>query len=76
MTIAEIILLLAAAYAGIGAIFGALFITIGIARIDHAAARSPLTFRLLVWPGSAALWPLMLLKWIRTAESHSAEREP
>lgn len=65
MGTADFILLAAAAYAAIGAAFGLLFITSGVGRVDHAAIGAPWSFRLLILPGVAALWPLMLLKWVR-----------
>jgi hypothetical protein len=64
---AQLILLLMAGYAGVGALFGIAFITIGAARIDHAAQGAPWTFRLLIWPGATALWPLLLSKWMRSS---------
>ena len=70
----DIILLATAAYAILGAVFGVLFVTAGVGRVDHAAIGAPWSFRLLIWPGVAALWPLMLMKWIRANRS-AAGRE-
>jgi len=55
------------AYAAIGVVFAVLFVTRGVGRVDPAARGSSWAFRLLVLPGVAALWPLMLLKWVRSA---------
>lgn len=62
---AEAILLAAGAYTALGAVFGTAFVALGVGQVDHAAVNSPWLFRLLIWPGSAALWPLMMMKWIR-----------
>jgi hypothetical protein len=77
MGTAEVILFGAATYAALGAIFGALFIIAGVGRVDHAAVGAPWSFRLLILPGAAALWPLMLLKWIRaTRPDPHGDRTP
>ncbi len=73
MEAADFILLAAAAYAVLGAVFGVLFITVGIGRVDHAAMHAPWSFRLLIWPGAAALWPFMLLRWKRAMRSTARE---
>ena len=49
-------------YALIGAIFGVYFVIWGAARIDTEAHHLPFLLRLLLWPGSVALWPVLLLK--------------
>jgi len=67
MLAAEIILTLAGFYAVVGMIFAAAFVTGGVGRIDPAARGAPLAFRLLILPGSVALWPLLVALWIRGA---------
>ena len=49
-------------YALIGAVFALFFVFWGVARIDPAANTMPLQARMLIFPGVAALWPLMLIK--------------
>ena len=51
-------------YALAGAIFAIAFVSRGIDRLDQAARGSGVAFRLIVIPGAAALWPLLLRKWI------------
>ena len=51
-------------YALAGAIFAIAFVARGIDRLDPAARGSGVAFRLIVMPGAAALWPLLLGKWI------------
>lgn len=52
-------------YAGAGLIFALAFVTRGAGRIDPEAASGSWGFRLLILPGSAALWPLLALRWAR-----------
>ena len=51
-------------YALAGAIFAIAFVARGIDRLDLAARGSGVAFRLIVIFGAAALWPLLLRKWI------------
>jgi hypothetical protein len=64
MIVAEIILLVALAYVGCGVALGVPFVLSGVNRVDEAARGAPLGFRLLILPGTIALWPLMAIKWI------------
>jgi hypothetical protein len=56
---------LAGAYAAAGVVFAAAFVTWGVQRVDPAAKGAQLGFRLLILPGCAALWPLLLGRWMR-----------
>jgi hypothetical protein len=53
-----------AAYFLLGLAFALAFVIRGVAAIDPAARGMPLAARLLVLPGAAALWPLLLWKWL------------
>lgn len=68
MILADVILSLAAAYAGLGLLFALYFITRGAARVDPAAQGAPIGFRLLILPGSIALWPALWLRCIRAGD--------
>jgi hypothetical protein len=46
------------------AVFAAVFVAFGIGRVDPIARQAPLGFRLVVLPGCAALWPLLLRRWV------------
>lgn len=50
-------------YAGIGVVFGLAFVTVGLAKVDPVARGASFGLRLLLLPGSAALWPLLALRW-------------
>jgi len=57
------------AYAAAGVLFAAAFVAVGIARVDPVAEHAPIGFRLIVIPGVAALWPLLLIRWVRSGRS-------
>lgn len=50
-------------YAAAGLVFAVFFLWRGVARLDSAAAGSPLGFRLIILPGVVALWPLLAWRW-------------
>ena len=60
---AEAIVGTLAGYLVLGLAFALVFVTLGVAVIDPAARGMPRLARLLIVPGVAALWPLMLWKW-------------
>ena len=45
--------------------FAIAFVIKGIGRVDPVAEHAPLGFRLIVMPGVIALWPLLLVRWMR-----------
>ena len=51
-------------YVLVGVLFALPFVLVGIGRVDPAAKPAGLGFRALVAPASAALWPLLLIRWI------------
>lgn len=55
-------------YAAIGVLFAVAFVTRGIGRIDESAHDATLGVRLILIPGSVALWPVLLRKWLRGGE--------
>jgi hypothetical protein len=48
-----------------GIAFAVAFVVFGIHRVDPVAEHSSIGFRLIVMPGVAALWPLLLTRWSR-----------
>ena len=54
------------AYAAIGCTFAVTFVMFGIHRMDSQANGAGLSFRLIVLPGVAALWPWLLYRWIHS----------
>lgn len=65
MTAPELVLLAVGAYALAGIAFAFAFVTVGVTRLDPAARGTSWIFRALILPGSAALWPLLVVKWAR-----------
>jgi hypothetical protein len=63
--IAQALLLTFATYAALGLAIAVYFVTFGIGRIDPAARAASIAFRLMLVPGSAALWPVLLPKCVR-----------
>ena len=58
-------------YLAIGAAFGLYFVIWGAARIDPDAQNLPFLLRLLLWPASVALWPILLVKVIKAGKTVS-----
>lgn len=58
--IAWILVSIAGVYAAIGVVFAFFFVTRGVGRIDPAAKEGTIGFRVLVFPGTVALWPLLM----------------
>lgn len=52
-------------YLGLGLAFAIVFAFFGVGRIDPSARAGTLGFRLLIVPASAALWPLLLSRWVK-----------
>lgn len=61
----ELALLVLAAYVAFGLVFAVAFVTAGVQRIDAEARGAGAGFRLLIFPGSVAFWPLLLRRWLR-----------
>ena len=81
MTDTGVILLgLAGLYLGIGLVFAIPFVLAGAQRMDPHARYGSWGFRLLILPGTMALWPLLLWRWIKGVsappEEHNAHRQP
>lgn len=51
-----------AAYLVIGALFALYFCSSGVERIDRAASGAGFLFRVFIFPGAAALWPILVLQ--------------
>jgi|SoiMethySBSTD1v2_1073268.scaffolds.fasta_scaffold40350_3 hypothetical protein len=54
-----------AAYLTCGAIFAVMFLWRWVGRLDPLAVHGTLGFRLLVFPGVTALWPLFAIRLVR-----------
>jgi hypothetical protein len=76
VTVASWIVGLAVLYLSIGAAFAIPFALVGAGRIDPHAESGTIGFRLLILPGAAALWPLLLTRWLRADGGPREERSP
>lgn len=52
-------------YLAIGFLFALVFVIKGVQKVDAGAEDASWSFRLLILPGTMALWPILLLKWIK-----------
>lgn len=59
---AQQVWLIVGAYFCCGLIVGLIVLLFALKRIDRSAAPTPLRVRLLILPGLAALWPLVILR--------------
>ena len=75
-SIATFIVFAGYAYALAGALFALAFVWRGVDRVDHQAKGSGLGFRVLILPGCAAFWPLLLRRWMRATGEPAEERNP
>jgi len=64
------------AYTVLGVAFALAFVTVGVKRIDSQAIGSSVGFRVLIFPGSVAFWPLLLRRWVSGKEEPPDERNP
>lgn len=56
----------ALAYLALGAVLAPAIAFRGVNRFDPAAAHAGWAFRLLILPGAAAMWPLLMSRWVRS----------
>ena len=63
-------------YCVLGLLFAVVFVASGVERLDPNAKGSGLAFRLLILPGSAAFWPLLLGRWVRGDRDVPKEGNP
>ena len=62
--IVAVFLIMLGAYLGGGLLFALTFAFFGTGKIDPHASQGSWGFRLLIIPGAAALWPILLRRWV------------
>ena len=65
MATAELIVRAVATYLVCGVVFAAVFMWRWVGRLDPLAAHGTIGFRMLVFPGVTALWPLFVMRLVR-----------
>jgi len=74
LLLANILVLAVSIYLGIGLLFSIPFAFIGAGGIDSTAREATLGFKLIIIPGSMALWPLLAWRWIKGASDPPEEK--
>lgn len=64
------------AYAAIGFLFAIAFVAAGVKRIDAQAVGTSVGFRLLIFPGTMAFWPMLLRRWLAGKTEPPEEENP
>ena len=62
-----IVLLAVALYTVAGIVIAAAFLAFGVTRVLPAPATVTLGARFLLFPGAVALWPCVLIRWLRSS---------
>jgi len=59
-----------------GLVFAIAFVITGVKHIDSQTIGSGAGYRVLIFPGAAVLWPLLLRRWISRTAEPPEERNP
>jgi hypothetical protein len=62
-----IVLLAVTLYAAVGIVIAAAFLVFGVTRVLPAPAAVTLGARIMLFPGAIALWPYVLIRWLRSS---------
>jgi len=73
-SIAQLVVDALGLYLALGLLFAVPFVARGVGKVDPDAAEGSWGFRVMVFPGVVALWPLMLRRW--RAGAPPTERSP
>ena len=60
-------LLALALYAATGFAVAIAFLAFGVTRVLPEPAKATLGARIMLFPGTAALWPYVLIRWLRSS---------
>jgi hypothetical protein len=71
-----LLLMILATHLVLGAFFASWFCLRGARRIDPHAGTGSWGFRVLIFPGAMALWPLLFSRVVRGANHPPTERTP
>jgi len=70
------LLILLAAYLACGFVFAIPFVLTGVKRIDPHAVHGSWGFRILIFPGTIFLWPLLARRWFSGASELPEQNDP
>jgi len=73
-TVVTALLVLAGLYLVAGAVFAVPFVARWVDRIDPGAAKSTRGFRVVIFPGVVAFWPLFAMRLLRGMDHPPVER--
>ena len=74
LALAQTLVWLLTGYAGLGLVFALGFVAFGVTRVDETARGAGWGFRLLILPGTVALWPLLAWRCWRGGGEPPVER--
>ena len=63
-------------YVAVGVLFAVYFVVKGAGKVDEVAREGTWGFRVLIFPGVAALWPLLASRLLRGVAQPPVERNP
>jgi hypothetical protein len=66
--IAMIVLMVLALYAAAGVAIGIAFVAFGVTRVLPEPMPVTIGARILLFPGAAALWPYVLVRWLKSSQ--------
>ena len=75
-TVVTVLVYALIAYAAVGLAFAVVFVWFGVERLDSEAKGAGIGFRLLIVPGVAAFWPLLLQRWVLGTAEPPMEMNP
>lgn len=64
LTVAQWLVMLLQLYALIGFLFAIAFLWRGVGKTDPVAAEGTRGFKILIFPGCVAFWPLLMRRWL------------
>jgi hypothetical protein len=73
--IIEIIGWLAAIYLAAGLLFALAFVVRGVDMVDEGARHAGPGFRIIILPGAAVFWPLLLKKWNAALKASATKKQ-
>ena len=76
VTLANWIVGLLGVYLAIGVVFAVPFLIRGISQIDPVAAEGTRGFKVIIFPGVIAFWPLLARRWLTGITTPPEEKSP